>query len=456
MAPMLEPAPPFLQETELQSPASRLEEAAYTFAAEDLPPGHLDLPLQEMPSETEPYSDFDGAFVEPDPDHFLTQARFSALAAAEKAENERMIRLSAFQSDTFYTDHRTTDREEKRRRRYLIPSLAAGLVVMVAATALMLSRHAGLPQPLFATTKPAASVEPVLQVAPAQTQSNFQANLPSDVQTGVQASAIPLPQALTDKLAAVENNPSDDVSSITPAKPDQSRAASQDVNQALTRPVAAPPKMASAQSTPAASGDRVTQLANAGNPIALAIQGLKALDGTTANLPDAVRFLTQAAEKGQAVAQYRLGTLYERGQGVTADSVKAMHWYQLAAIQGNRKAMHNLAVAYASGPSAKRNMTEAARWFAKAAGLGLSDSQFNLAVLYERGEGVQQSLTDAYKWYAIAASSGDAEAKARMSVLESQLDPADKTVASRSANNFHAAPLNRSTNVPPESADLRG
>jgi localization factor PodJL len=275
-------------------------------------------------------------------------------------------------------------------------------------------------------------------------------------QTGVQASAIPLPQALTDKLAEVENNASDDVSSITPTKPDQSQAPSQDINQTLTRPAAAAVKTATAQNAPTVSGDRVTQLANAGNPVALTILGLKALDGATANLPDAVRFLTQAAEKGHAVAQYRLGTLYERGQGVTADSAKAMHWYQLAATQGNRKAMHNLAVAYASGPSAKRNMTEAARWFTKAAGLGLSDSQFNLAVLYERGEGVPQNLTDAYKWYAIAASSGDAEAKARMSVLETQLDAADKTTASRSAVNFRAAPLNRSTNVPPESADLGG
>ena len=65
------------------------------------------------------------------------------------------------------------------------------------------------------------------------------------------------------------------------------------------------------------------QLADAGNPIALTILGLRALDGTgttPVNLPDAVKFLTQAAEKGQAVAQYRLGTLYERGQGVAADA----------------------------------------------------------------------------------------------------------------------------------------
>jgi localization factor PodJL len=99
-------------------------------------------------------------------------------------------------------------------------------------------------------------------------------------------------------------------------------------------------------------------------------------------------------------------------------------------------------------------MTLAARWFAKAAALGLADSQFNLAVLYERGEGLPQSLSDAYKWYAIAALSGDGEAKARMGVLDTQLQESDRSSANRSAASFHASPLIRSVNVPPEPADL--
>jgi localization factor PodJL len=126
----------------------------------------------------------------------------------------------------------------------------------------------------------------------------------------------------------------------------------------------------------------------------------------------------------------------------------------MAANQGNRKAMHNLAVAYASGTAGKKNMAEAGRWFAKAAALGLADSQFNLAVLYERGDGVPQSLLDAYKWYSIAAASGDSESKSRMGALQSQLSDSDKAAANKSAATFHAAPLNRAANVPPEPADL--
>ena len=141
----------------------------------------------------------------------------------------------------------------------------------------------------------------------------------------------------------------------------------------------------------------------------------------------------------------------------TANPATATHWYQLAANQGNRKAMHNLAVAYASGAAGKKDMAEAARWFAKAAALGLADSQFNLAVLYERGDGVPQSLLDAYKWYAIAAARATRNPSRASRVLR---DASFRTTTATRRRNrppaFHAAPLNRAANVPPEMADLSG
>jgi localization factor PodJL len=116
--------------------------------------------------------------------------------------------------------------------------------------------------------------------------------------------------------------------------------------------------------------------------------------------------------------------------------------------------MHNLAVAFAEGSTGKKDMAESARWFSKAAALGLSDSQFNLAVLYERGDGVPQSLIDAFKWYSIAAAAGDAESKNRLAVLQTQLSETDRAAATRSAQAFKVAPLNRTGNMPPEPADI--
>jgi TPR repeat protein len=38
------------------------------------------------------------------------------------------------------------------------------------------------------------------------------------------------------------------------------------------------------------------------------------------------------------LAQYNLGYMYEKGQGVSPDEVQALMWYNLAAIQGETKA----------------------------------------------------------------------------------------------------------------------
>ena len=139
-----------------------------------------------------------------------------------------------------------------------------------------------------------------------------------------------------------------------------------------------------------AAGDRIAQLANAGNPTAETILGLKFLDGqgVAVDQSQAGKWLARAAEQGQPVAQYRLGTMYERGLGFAADPVKAAKWYEAAATrrqpQGDAQSGRH---ALAEGAGGRKDMAEAVLWFSKAAALGLTDSQFNLAVLYERGDG---------------------------------------------------------------------
>jgi localization factor PodJL len=436
------------------------------------PPHAFDIQAETHPDvpHTESFTpDFDDVFEKTPPDeslfeetsgepeNFLAQARRSARTASEQAENEGRGRLS-----TFRWNPGESASEEKEKPRYLIPILVALLVLAAAAAALVLSQRAKIvtpivaPKPVHVASKapvsapPHANQTPVAPLPQAETPaSSGNAQDFNSQRSEPAASDVTLPKA----SASTPQTPAPQ-SSVTPHDA-QTLAQPQKTAGAKPAPAASTQNSAPARSPVAV--DRVVKLANAGNATALTILGLRAVDGTNGapvNLPDAVKFLTQAAEKGQAVAQYRLGTLYERGQGVGADGAKAVHWYGLAAAQGNRKAMHNLAVAYAGGVGGKKNMAEAARWFAKAASLGLSDSQFNLAVLYERGDGVPQSLGDAYKWYSIAAATGDAESKARIGVLQTQLNDADKAAANRSVGSFRAAPLNRAANVPPEPADL--
>jgi tetratricopeptide (TPR) repeat protein len=68
------------------------------------------------------------------------------------------------------------------------------------------------------------------------------------------------------------------------------------------------------------------------------------------------------AEQGHATAQYNLGEMYRKGQGVLQDDKTAVEWYTLAAEQGNTDAQFNLGVAYATGQGVTQDKVYAQIW----------------------------------------------------------------------------------------------
>lgn len=352
-------------------------------------------------------------------ENFLAAARRSAREAAEKNASEKKSRFPWARPDA-----------EGGRKSRMLPTLAVmgGVAALAVGAAVVSQRlqHApakpAAPLPAPAASQPAANGGQPFTVAPqvgvGQPEQQQAGNEPN-IENGPPPSSVPEPV----KPQVVTNQP--------------------------PRPApGAPPTL-----------ERIAQLANQNNPTAQTIIGIRAQGGTegsAANPAEAFRWLSRAAQQGQPVAEYRLGTLYERGQGVAANPATAASWYEKAANAGNRLAMYNLAVAQANKSLGRQNMPEAARWFSKAASLGLVDAEFNLAVLYERGDGVPQSLLDAYKWYMIAAAAGDNGAQQRAAVLATQLSEADRAAAQKSAQAFKPTPLNRAANVPPEPADLAG
>ena len=60
----------------------------------------------------------------------------------------------------------------------------------------------------------------------------------------------------------------------------------------------------------------------------------------------ALKKLKPLAEKGHAKAQYELGEMYRRGQGVLQDYKEAAKWYQLAGEQGLAQAQYELGEMY--------------------------------------------------------------------------------------------------------------
>jgi len=120
----------------------------------------------------------------------------------------------------------------------------------------------------------------------------------------------------------------------------------------------------------------------------------------------AIQEWTPLAEQGYANAQYNLGIMYNKGQGVPQDSKEAVKWYRLAAEQGIAKAQFNLGIKYDKGQGVLQDYKEAVKWYRLAAEQGYDNGQNNLGVMYEYGNGVLQDNVMAHMWYNIASANG--------------------------------------------------
>ena len=140
-----------------------------------------------------------------------------------------------------------------------------------------------------------------------------------------------------------------------------------------------------------------------------------------------VRELRQAAEAGDADAQYNLGVRYVNGEGTPQDFGEAYRWYQLAAEQGHAMAQAALGGMYFLGRGILKDDLEAVRWFRRAAEQGTEVAQGFLGRMYASGEGVLRDLVLAHMWYNIAGANGldveiTFEATERLEAMMSRAD----------------------------------
>ncbi len=86
--------------------------------------------------------------------------------------------------------------------------------------------------------------------------------------------------------------------------------------------------------------------------------------------------LRQAAEQGDAQAQYDLAYLYYKSGvdpevvGVARSERQAAHWYREAAMQGHARAQYNMAVLHLQGHGVERDPVVAYAWLLLASGNG--------------------------------------------------------------------------------------
>ena len=101
------------------------------------------------------------------------------------------------------------------------------------------------------------------------------------------------------------------------------------------------------------------------------------------NYDKAARELQFLADSGEPRAQYDLGVMYDRGDGVAQSDAKAKHWYERAAEQGEPRA------------------------------------QYNLGLMFLNGQGIPPDVVKAYYWISLSANRGNAHARdARDYVVE--------------------------------------
>jgi len=116
---------------------------------------------------------------------------------------------------------------------------------------------------------------------------------------------------------------------------------------------------------------------------ALFLKGLSFASGQglAQDYVQAAQCYTEAAEQNHSLAQLNLATLYERGQGVSRNGAKALRWLTKAANLGNADAQYRLGVhehlASRAGrdPSASEGRIEALQWVRLSAANGHHEAQ---------------------------------------------------------------------------------
>ena len=117
------------------------------------------------------------------------------------------------------------------------------------------------------------------------------------------------------------------------------------------------------------------------------------------------------AEKGEAEAQFKLGSYYATGDGVAEDPIEGVKWFRKAAEQGHLEAQCNLGWCYHEGNGVARDYAEAVKWYQKAADKNYPPAQLLLGMAYTKGEGVPLNYRVALDWYLKAAEQNDASAQ---------------------------------------------
>ena len=138
------------------------------------------------------------------------------------------------------------------------------------------------------------------------------------------------------------------------------------------------------------------------------------------------------AEKGDPVAQYDVGTCFEKAKGTKVDMAAAQMWFMKSGEQGNVDAAFSVGLGYTLGSGVEKDPVLAVTWYKKAAYGGHAFAQQVLANQYTTGNGIEKDLAEAYALYSLAIAMGENDgfgtvhfASKNLADLEKEMTPAD-------------------------------
>lgn len=131
--------------------------------------------------------------------------------------------------------------------------------------------------------------------------------------------------------------------------------------------------------------------------------------GTPRDLDAAARLYADAAGKGLASAQLRLGAALVEGTLGNRDVVEGRSWMRRAALSGDAEAAYALGMLYARDQPP--DFAEAAAWYRQSADAGHQLAARELASLYLTGSGVAVDPEESRRLLRVAAEGGSHDAR---------------------------------------------
>lgn len=140
------------------------------------------------------------------------------------------------------------------------------------------------------------------------------------------------------------------------------------------------------------------------------------------------QFQEKLAMKGNHLAQYKLGTMYELGVAVESNLDEALGWYQKAADQGYQPAKNRIIYLEIKHRGYDKNRHEA--WLnnvQKSAQSLESDSILLLGQMYHHGIAVEKDLDKAQDLLSRASSLGHTEIDNEIAAVEAKIRAREKS-----------------------------